>query len=355
MRRMLVGAAAALLALTGCGDLLEPAAAVVYGKKITIDRVEAQLEKHMQSRAFEQLAAQGDEGALKREFEQGYLSTIIMRAVLERAAEEQGIEITDEDVDTRIQEAIDQEYGGNAEQFEEERTEQGLTQAEVEDIAYDRLLQEALRAEVAAGAAPDEEDLRTYYEENEADFQLTRSQHVLVEDKDLAEQLAARLQGAPADRVDELFADLAAEHSLDPSGKERGGDLGFQAPGYFVEPFERALASLEEGEISDPVRTDFGWHVIRVTGTRTAPFEEVRAQLESELTGRAQEDAWREFLAAQFEEADVEVNPRYGEFDQELLRVIDPDASDVPGAEEGGPSPEPSVPAIPVPAPPPPG
>lgn len=353
MRRFLL-ALAVLLAAPACGNLLDPAAAVVYGEKIPVEEVEALLDAYVASPAFEQLAAQGDAGALKREFEQGRLSDLIMRAVLTPAAEKRGIEITEQDVQDRIDELKDAQFEGNQSQYEEALKEQGLTVEQFEEIVYDRMLQDALRAEVTGDAQPSEEDLRAYYEENRAEFEMSRSQHILVDDQDLAAQLAEQLRATPEQRVDEVFAQLARKHSTDPSAKQNGGDLGFQPPGSFVEPFENALAQLEVGEISDPVQTEFGWHVIRLTARQAAPFEEVRPQIESQLGGVAQDEAWNEFLDELFEEADVEVNPRYGEFDEELHRVVDPDADDVPGAEPQ-PVPEPSAPELPVPAPPPPG
>lgn len=355
MTRRFVAALLVLVAAAGCGDLLDPAAAVVYGKKITVDRVESQLAEYVASRTFEQLAAEGDAGALKRQFEQEYLTRAIMRAALTPAAEERGIVVTEQDVTERIHEIVESDFGGSQAQFEEAMKEQGLTQRDVHAIVHDRLLEDALRADVVADAAPDEEDLRAYYEGNPAEFELTRSRHILVEEEGRAAELAERLRAAPRDRVEDLFAELARKHSIDPTARDNGGDLGYQPPGAFVAPFERTLARLEEGALSDPVRTQFGWHVIQVTDRRTQTFDEARSRIASQLMGTAQDDAWREFLRSVFEEAEVKVNPRYGEFDEETFRVVDPDAADVPGAEEAEPSPEPSVPALPVPAPPPPG
>jgi parvulin-like peptidyl-prolyl isomerase len=348
-------ATVSLLALPACGDLLDPAAAVVYGKKIPIEAVQRQLDDYVASPGFEQLAAQGDAGALKREFEQGRLTDLIMRAVLTPAAEERGIEVTDEDVQQRIDEFVAAEFDGQQAQLEEVLFEQGLTRAQFREIIHDQILNESLRAAVAGEVEPAAEDVEAFYEENRAEFETTRAQHVLVEERALAEQLAARLQAAAPREVADLFARLAREHSTDRGSARDGGDLGYQPSGTFVGPFEQALAELEVGEVSDPVRTEFGWHVIRVVGRRVTPLEEARADIESQLTGPAQDEAWNEFLARLFEEADVEVNPRYGILDEETFRVVDPGADDIPAGEAPAPSPEPSVPQFPAPAPPPPG
>lgn len=85
-----------------------------------------------------------------------------------------------------------------------------------------------------------------------------RASHILVETEEEAIKLKEEiLSGTP-------FEDLAAEHSLCPSGA-RGGDLGFFGRGQMVQEFETAAFDLNVGEISDPVRTNFGWHLIIVT------------------------------------------------------------------------------------------
>jgi parvulin-like peptidyl-prolyl isomerase len=340
-------AAAALLVLAACGNLLDPAAAVVYGEKIPMEEIQALVDDYAQSRSFEQLAAQGDGSALKREYEQERLSALILRAVLTPAAEERGIEVTAAEVDEEI-EAIVAEFE-NESQFEEALKEQGLTLAQLEEIVRDQLLERELQASVVAEARPSEEDLRAHYEANLQEFELTRSQHILVAKEGLANRLAQRLSAAPAAGAGKLFGKLARKHSTDPSAAENGGDLGFQPPGSFVEPFENAAAELEVGEISEPVQTEFGWHVIRVSARRTATFEQARPQIESQLSAQAQDQAWQDFLRDIFEEADVEVNPRYGEWDEKSGRVVDADADDIPAGEAPAADPSPSAPGLPVP------
>ncbi|MDQ4025492.1 MAG: peptidylprolyl isomerase [Actinomycetota bacterium] len=348
MRKALL-AAAVLLAAPACGNLLDPAAAVVYGEKIPMDEVQALVDDYVRSPSFKQLAKQGDAGALKREYEQGRLTALILRAVLTPAAEERGIEVTDEEIAQEI-DRIKADFE-NESQFEEALKEQRLTFAELEEIVQDQLLEEELQAAVVADAAPSEDELRAYYEANLQEFELTRSQHILVAKQGLAERLARRLEVAPEGKAGKLFAKLARKHSRDPSAAENGGDLGFQPPGSFVEPFENAAAELAVGEVSDPVQTEFGWHVIRVRARRTATFEQARPRIEAQLAEASQDEAWSEFLRDLFEEADVKVNPRYGVWDESLGRVVDADADDIPAGEAPAPSPSPSVPMFPAPQP----
>ena len=119
--------------------------------------------------------------------------------------------------------------------------------------------------------AVSEDELRAEYERRYAngDQQEYHASHILVEDEEQARQLIEQIdQGAD-------FAELAAEHSIDPGTGPRGGDLGWFQPGDMVEPFSQALQQLEpEQHTAEPVQTQFGWHVIRLEATREAEAPE---------------------------------------------------------------------------------
>lgn len=110
--------------------------------------------------------------------------------------------------------------------------------------------------------------------------------HILVETEEAAREIKAQLD-AGAD-----FTSLAKERSTGPSGPN-GGELGWFSAGMMVKPFEDAVIALEPGEVSDPVETQFGWHVIRLAETRIveAPaLDEVREELAAEIQARAVQD-----------------------------------------------------------------
>ena len=86
-----------------------------------------------------------------------------------------------------------------------------------------------------------------------------RASHILVKTEDEAKELYVSIQ------YGESFTDLAEEYSLCPS-KQNGGDLGFFGKGMMVAPFEKAAFELEVGDVSEPVQTQFGWHLIYLTG-----------------------------------------------------------------------------------------
>ena len=151
-------------------------------------------------------------------------------------------------------------------------------------LAYlkDRALRRAYFSDTIANAVT-EEAVRAEYDKFVADFTPTdeiRASHILVPTEEEAKAVEADLAGG-AD-----FATLAKEKSIDP-GAANGGDLGFFGPGMMVAPFEEAAFALTDvGQVSAPVQSQFGWHVIKLEEKRksAAPtFEQVAPQLQQQL------------------------------------------------------------------------
>lgn len=120
---------------------------------------------------------------------------------------------------------------------------------------------------------------------------LTADQRSEDEARALAESLTERV------RAGESFAELATEFSADPVSAEAGGDLGWIEPGVMMPSFEEALFAMETGAVSDPVQTEFGWHVIRldeVEEPRGQSFDEARAEIEAEVREERAEDMYIE-------------------------------------------------------------
>ena len=325
-------ACVALFMLTGCGTLLDPAAAVIHGKKITLDEISSAVDDFHASPEYKRLAGEGDGDAITREFEQSYLSQLIRRAVLTPEATEVGIEVTDQEVNEQL-EALKAEFASEG-AFEEALREQGLTLEQLEQLIYDRQLEQELRSEITKDIGPSDEEIEAFYERNIDRYSQTEAQHILVEQRNLAADISRQLQQAAPAKVEPLFAELAKRHSTDPSNAEKAGELGFFSPGDFVPEFEAGAAELEIGEVSDPVQSEFGWHVIRVTDRRPLDLDEVRDQIATELGGAEEEEAWSEWVEDAYRAADVKVNPRFGEFNLETQQVEDASARTVPGAEE---------------------
>jgi peptidyl-prolyl cis-trans isomerase C len=126
-----------------------------------------------------------------------------------------------------------------------------------------------------------------------------RARHILVDTESKAKDLAKQAKGGTD------FAKLASKNSIGPSA-QRGGDLGYFTAGEMVKPFSDVAFKLKKGEVSaTPVKTQFGWHIIKVEDVRTRkvpPFERVKVQMEREVW----EKLGKDFLRQYREQAKVE-------------------------------------------------
>jgi parvulin-like peptidyl-prolyl isomerase len=343
MRKTLVVLCAlALAAGAACGTLFSPAAAVVDGEKITIDEVEKAFDLFSASLQYQQLASQQDPKSIQRQFEQIYLTQLVRRSVFTPRAEELGVTVPADDVDARI-ERIKDTYPSEDE-FEDALSGQGLSLGQLRDLIEDRIRERELREKITAEAAPTEEEIRAYYDEHIDLYTESRVSHILVNDASLAQRLSDRLQKAPAKRPTRLFSSLARRYSTDRQSKGDGGELGYITNGQYPSAFEDAVAKLEPGDVSDPVETELGFHVIYLTDRRPQPFEDVHDTIEVLIGSPAEDEAWSEWVTAAYEDADVKVNPRYGELDLDTQQIVNASTEDVPGtAPEEVPSPGASI------------
>lgn len=114
-----------------------------------------------------------------------------------------------------------------------------------------------------------------------------RARHILVEEEEVAKKIVTRVKGG------EDFAKVAQELSKDPGSGKEGGDLGFFTKERMVPEFAEAAFAMKPGEVSAPVKSQFGWHVIKVEERRQKPiptFDEVKDRLAQALAGKAQTD-----------------------------------------------------------------
>jgi peptidyl-prolyl cis-trans isomerase D len=167
-------------------------------------------------------------------------------------------------------------------------------------------------ADLAARATISDAAMRDYYGKNTARWagvEQRRASHILITTgkdgsapdkagaRKIADDLLRQVRAKPAD-----FARLAREKSKDPGSAENGGDLGWFGRAAMVKPFEDAAFALKEGQISDVVESDFGFHIIQVTGTKGSgakPFDEVRPTIEAEMRKQAAQKSYAE-MADQF-------------------------------------------------------
>jgi foldase protein PrsA len=185
------------------------------------------------------------------------LDGLITFELVKQEADSQGIVITDEDIQRELNNIINSM--GSRENFEQALQQYHMTE---EDL-YPNLIQEArLRKLLISQINITESDVRSYYDQNKESFstpEQVRASHILVETKAEADAIYTQLKNG-AD-----FAKLAKEKSIDPGSSVIGGDLGYFERGIMVPEFEDAAFSLKVGEISQPVQSDYGYHLILVT------------------------------------------------------------------------------------------
>ncbi len=168
------------------------------------------------------------------------------------------------------------------------------------EFARKKLLMEALLAQVAKDASTDAE-MRKVYDDAVAKLpaeQEVKASHILIRaaaGDDKAGAAAEAKIKAIVERLNkgEDFAKVADEVTEDPSGKGKGGDLGYFTKEQMVPEFANVAFSLDKGKISAPVKTQFGWHVIKVTDKREKPkpsFDDVKPQVEQFVARKAQAD-----------------------------------------------------------------
>jgi len=273
----------ALLVISGCNQAPqapEPAA-IDSDTTPVIARVgnqvihESELDREMRAmpESLQQLA--GDPAARAQ-----ILQVMVRRAVLSRKAMEAGL-----DTDPLVRERIEK--------------------------SRDDILIDALQTwQTSRLQEPTEEDIQTYYQKHLASFTIPEqihARHILVRTEEEALDILKQLKRKKAD-----FAALAAQYSLDDSNKSRGGDLNWFPRGVMVPEFEKAAFALKEpGELSPPVHTHFGWHIIELLGKRPASRRDLEGARE-EIIQVLKEQALTRWIDEVVHEADAEIlKPEY--------------------------------------------
>jgi hypothetical protein len=208
--------------------------------------------------------------------------------------------------DREVERAVGQlESQVGAEALDEALAARSVTREDLNELGRKILTIREVRSAVAAERVGDEE-LRRLYDEGVLDYTVVQADHILVNTEAEAREVYRRVR----DATEEEFKDVARRVSIEDGAKESGGALGAQAASGLVEPFARAAIALEPGEVSKPVQTQFGWHVIYLVEKTVTPFEEAKAGLLEPVADR-EFQAW---LAERAARLDIEVNPRYGHF-----------------------------------------
>ncbi len=156
-------------------------------------------------------------------------------------------------------------------------------------------------------------ELRAQYEQRALEFTTVQADHILVETQAEARSVYQRVKDTTAAE----FVAVARRVSIEPGAKDSGGELPSSPAAQYAPEFASAVVALEPGEISQPVHTQFGWHVIYLVDKEVQPFAEAKAGLLEPLA----DDEFMAWLKDRAKQLGVEVNPRYGRFQPETFSV----------------------------------
>jgi foldase protein PrsA len=320
-------------------------AATVNGVGIPTDRLSEMTTAQLGQQATQQSGQQQTqdiEGATRQALE----GLIQFQLVLD-GAKKAGVAIEESDVDARM-EQLKQQVAAQGQNYEEllktrQISEEVLRAQQRVQLAVD------LVAVKLVPYSPDAK-LRETLDQRKDDFLEVHVRHVLVKDKATADKVRQQLVSG-AD-----WASVAKQRSIDTQSKDKAGDLGFNAKGATVKAFETAEYKLVaqgdckgktsgscESPVSEPVKTQFGYHVLQVVGVRLPKLDnDLRAKLEPAVKDRRQQ-AIQRWFEQQVKSAEVTVNPRFGRWDAENGKVVEretaPGAATTTTAGGGGPTP----------------
>lgn len=204
------------------------------------------------------------------------VDSLIEKKLIAKLADKAGVTVSEDDIAAEITK-YETNFGG-AEGFQQALDQNGITMAKFKEQQVVPQLQKLkLYAEQHQAT---EDDFKKYFDDNQSTFatvKQVRASHILVETKDEADAIVADLKAGKD------FAALATEKSLDTGSAVSGGDLGFFGEGQMVPEFEEAAFGMAKDEVSDPVQSDYGYHIIKVTDVKEATnptYDEKKAEVQ---------------------------------------------------------------------------
>lgn len=318
MKRVLAAGAAlafAVLLLTGCGGGLPSGAVAKVGDAtITQEQFDAKMKE-----IVAQLAAKAPDKAKDPEgyklLEQRVLDYMLTLKIAEIKAPSLKVTVTDKDVQDQVDQAKAM-FGNDETKFNEALKQQNITLEQLKTSFHERTLLTKVAEAVTKDLTVSDADIKKYYDGHLAEFkqeEARTARHILFSPgggtpdaagKYTDAQWADALAKAEKARQEILkgadFAAKAKELSNDTGTKDQGGDLGVVQKGTMVPEFETAVFSQKKGDISEPVKTQYGYHLIQVTEITPAAqqtLDQVKDQIKTQLLDPKKAAAWEAWLA----------------------------------------------------------
>jgi foldase protein PrsA len=302
---LLLLALIAALALAACGgggtssaDVPDGAVAVVGDKTVTKEEFDKLIEQQKKS-----AEAQKQDFPEPGTAEYEALKATVVKGLVEQKeweleGEAMGIEVTDQEIETELDKLKQQYFQGDEQKYSAELAKQGLTDEDVRNELRTRILTNKIFEAVTKKVTVTDADIQAYYDKNPTQYQQPASRevrHILVKTEALAQKLHDQIQGG-AD-----FAKLAKKYTQDQASKADGGKFtAFK--GRTVEPFDEFVFSAKTGDLSDPIKTEFGWHIIEalsaIKPATTTPLDQVKDSIKTTVLQTKQNAAMKAWIAA---------------------------------------------------------
>jgi hypothetical protein len=257
-----------------------PLAALVNGQPIPLSDYQKEMSRFEAAMVGQGFDLESEDGKARlAQMRRQVLDSMIEQVLIEQAAAQEGVIISEEELEATIQQSI--EEGGGQASFEEWLRTSDLTYEEFQEELRFQLLALAIFEQVTASVPTTAEQVH--------------ARHILVQTKEEAQTILTRLQAG------EDFAALARERSQDENTKEAGGDLGFFQRGQLISSeLEEAAFALQPGQISEVVQSQFGYHIVQVLEKASD------RPLSPELLNSLKEQAFAGWMQEQWEGATIE-------------------------------------------------
>jgi len=288
------------LAASGCGggsSTKVPADAVAVVNGDTISRSEFDVAMARSKRGYKQQHRAWPKAGTTQfqQIQQSALTFLVQLQELEQKAKQLGVTVTEKQIDKKYAE-LEKQLGG-AKNLKTQAKAQGLTLQDVRDVVIrPNLLSDGIYKKVTGDVKVTDKDVSDYYKKNVKLYQQPESRdvrHILVANRTLANKLYDRIKAGAS------FAALAKKYSKDPGSKAQGGKLTV-VKGQTAAPFDQTAFLLDKGQVSRPVKTQYGWHIIQalsdVKPPHTTPLKDVKAAIKQQLLTQRQRDAWTKWI-----------------------------------------------------------
>jgi len=304
-------ALASVVALSACGAA-RPPAAVVDGEEITDTQLQGQMALFtFLSSLNQQPCGQPDSSigeTARSACARFTLANLIEEDLVKHYATAHHITLDPSAVSSAMQQ-LESNVGGT-DKLDEQLKANGVTRQDLVDLARRLLLFSKTQRAIASSGVSDTE-LRQLYEQQKEQFTQIHAKHILVKTRTQAARISARV-------TPKNFASLAKRYSTDTTSATNGGDLGTVSASSLDPAFVQAALALKPGQISGPVHTKFGWHVIELVSVRVESFDRVKGQLASSLESQA----FGTWIRGRLASATIRVNPKYGRLDAESGQIV---------------------------------